>query len=172
MNKEFTIYTDGSSRGNPGPGGWAAIIMQSAKGKMQNGEAGAKNNNAGIRELGGREERTTNNRMELKAAIEGLKAVPTSSKVVLNADSEYVVKGMTLWIKGWIAKNWRTAAKKAVLNQDLWRELLKAVEGKSIEWKVVLGHSGVAQNERADVIATSFADNMPIELRNMEVSPR
>lgn len=156
MNKEFTIYTDGSSRGNPGPGGWAAIIIE---GK-------------GVKELGGREEHTTNNRMELKAAIEGLKAVPTSSRVVLNADSEYVVKGMTLWIQGWLAKNWRTAAKKRVLNQDLWQELLIAAEGKDIQWKVVLGHSGVAQNERADVIATSFADNMPIKLRNTEVSPR
>ena len=147
--KEFTIYTDGSSRGNPGPGGWAAITL---KGKE-------------VKELGGREEHTTNNRMELKAAIEGLKAVPAGSKVHVIADSEYVVKGITLWIKGWIAKNWRTAAKKPVLNQDLWQELLKVAEGKSIEWKVVLGHSGVAQNERADVIATSFADNVLIELR-------
>ena len=165
MNKEYIIYTDGSSRGNPGPGGWAAIIMQNGKGKMQNG-------GANIREIGGREEHTTNNRMELKAAIEGLKAVPAGSKIMLNADSEYVVKGITLWIKGWLAKNWRTAAKKPVLNQDLWQELLKAAEGKNIEWNVVLGHSGVTQNERADVIATSFADNVPIKLRNTVVSPR
>jgi len=155
---EFTIYTDGSSRGNPGPGGWAAILIQNSKGKAQNEVAS-------IKELGGREEHTTNNRMELKAAIEGLKAVPTGSKVLLNADSEYVVKGMTLWIQGWLAKNWRTAAKKPVLNQDLWQELLRVAEGKEIRWNVVLGHSGVAQNERADVIATSFADNVPIELR-------
>jgi len=147
--KEIIIYTDGSSRGNPGPGGWAAILLQGRK----------------VRELGGREEHTTNNRMELKAAIEGLKAVPTGSKVAVMADSEYVVKGITLWIKGWLAKNWRTAAKKPVLNQDLWQELLKAAEGKDIQWKVVLGHSGVEQNERADVIATSFADNIPIDLR-------
>ena len=133
--------------------------MQNAKGKVQNG-------GAGIREIGGREEHTTNNRMELKAAIEGLKAVPVGSKVHVIADSEYVVKGMTLWIKGWLAKNWRTAAKKHVLNQDLWQGLLKASEGKEIQWKVVLGHSGVLQNERADVIATSFADNVPVELRD------
>jgi ribonuclease HI len=150
MKDNYIIYTDGSSRGNPGPGGWAAILM---KGKE-------------VRELGGREEQTTNNRMELKAAIEGLKAVPVGSKVLLNADSEYVVKGMTLWIQGWLAKNWRTAAKKPVLNQDLWQELLEAAKGKEIKWNVVLGHSGVAQNERADVIATSFADNVPIELRS------
>jgi len=147
--KEFTIYTDGSSRGNPGPGGWAAILLQDGE----------------VKELGGREDHTTNNRMELKAAIEGLKAVPAGSKVSLVADSEYVVKGITLWIKGWIAKNWRTAAKKPVLNQDLWQELLAASNGKNIDWKVVLGHSGVEYNERADIIATSFADNVPIELR-------
>ena len=87
--KAFTIYTDGSSRGNPGPGGWAAIILSEK----------------GTRELGGREDHTTNNRMEMKAAIEGLKSVPTGSKVLVYADSEYVVKGITLWIKGWIAKN-------------------------------------------------------------------
>jgi len=181
MKNEFTIYTDGSSRGNPGPGGWAAIIMQNSKNKMQNGGTGneaqssklkVQNEGTGtesegnaIREIGGRDEYTTNNRMELKAAIEGLKSVPAGSKVNLVADSEYVVKGMTLWIKGWQAKGWRTAAKKPVLNQDLWQELLKAAEGKIIEWKVVLGHSGEEHNERADAIATSFADNMPIKLR-------
>jgi ribonuclease HI len=103
--------------------------------------------------------------MELKAAREGLRAVPVGSNVVVYADSEYVVKGITLWIRGWIAKNWRTAAKKPVLNQDLWQDLNAAVAGKNIEWKVVLGHSGVELNERADVIATSFADNEPIELK-------
>lgn len=148
--KAFTIYTDGSSRGNPGPGGWAAIVISEK----------------GTRELGGREDHTTNNRMELKAAIEGLKAVPTGSKVLVYADSEYVVKGITLWIKGWMAKNWRTTARKPVLNQDLWQELHKATEGKNIEWKVVLGHSGVRLNERADEIATSFADDVPISLRS------
>ena len=149
MNDRITIYTDGSSRGNPGPGGWAAIIISEK----------------GTRELGGREEHTTNNRMELKAAIEGLKVLPIGSKVTVMADSEYVVKGMTLWIKGWIAKNWRTAAKKAVLNKDLWMELQSAADGKDIEWKTVLGHSGIKENERADLIATAFADNVPIELR-------
>jgi len=147
---ETIIYTDGSSRGNPGPGGWAAILMQGAKAK----------------ELGGREDHTTNNRMELKAAIEGLKAVPVGANVRVIADSEYVVKGITLWIKGWIAKNWRTAAKKAVLNQDLWQELSKAAEGKQVKWEVVRGHAGHEHNERADVIATSFADNEPIQLRS------
>jgi len=167
MDKEFTIYTDGSSRGNPGPGGWAAIIIENGKSKRQieNTGAGTKDGLETIREIGGREDHTTNNRMELKAAIEGLNAVPTGSRVILIADSEYVVKGITLWIKGWLAKNWRTAAKKPVLNQDLWQELLRVAEGKDIQWKVVLGHSGIEHNERADAIATSFADNMPIKLR-------
>ena len=156
MTNEYTIYTDGSSRGNPGPGGWAAILLQDGK----------------VTELGGREEYTTNNRMELKAAIEGLKAVPAGSKVLLKADSKYVVKGITIWIRSWLAKNWRTVAKKPVLNQDLWQELLKATEGKDIKWKIIPGHAGIKYNERADIIATSFADNVPIELRNTEMSPR
>jgi ribonuclease HI len=154
--KEFTIYTDGSSRGNPGPGGWAAILISGKE----------------VKELGGREEHTTNNRMELKAAIEGLKAVPVGSKILLRADSKYVVKGITIWIRSWLAKNWLTVAKKPVLNQDLWQELLKATEGKDIKWKVIPGHAGIKYNERADIIATSFADNVPIELRNTEMSPR
>jgi ribonuclease HI len=169
---EFIIYTDGSSRGNPGPGGWAAIIMQNAKGKTRNEETGMENKeirkenwSASVREIGGREEHTTNNRMELKAAIEGLKAVPTGSKIDLVADSEYVVKGITIWIKNWLVRKWRTADKKPVLNQDLWQELLKATESKDINWKVVRGHAGIKHNERADVIATSFADNVPVELR-------
>jgi ribonuclease HI len=144
------IHTDGSSRGNPGPGGWAAIIQQGAK----------------IKEIGGREAHTTNNRMELKAAIEGLKAVPAGSTVILNADAEYVVKGMTLWMKSWVAKNWRTSSRKAVLNKDLWLELQKAAEGKNIEWKTVRGHAGDENNERADAIATAFADNAPVELKS------
>ena len=156
MTNEYTIYTDGSSRGNPGPGGWAAILLQDGK----------------VTELGGKEEYTTNNRMELKAAIEGLKAVPAGSKVLLKADSKYVVKGITIWIRSWLAKNWRTVAKKPVLNQDLWQELLKATEGKDIKWKIIPGHAGIKYNERADIIATSFADNVPIELRNTEMSPR
>ena len=164
---QYIIYTDGSSRGNPGPGGWAAIIVESRKSRVesQNIGTGKEGEGAIIKEIGGREEHTTNNRMELKAAIEGLKAVPTGSKVNLIADSEYVVKGITLWIKNWLLRKWRTADKKPVLNQDLWQELLKATEGKDISWKVVRGHAGIKHNERADEIATAFADNVPIELR-------
>lgn len=148
----YTIFTDGASRGNPGPGGWGVVIIEDSQGIQK------------VTELGGREDHTTNNRMELKAAIEALKTLPAGATVTLNADSEYVVKGITLWIKGWVAKNWRTAAKKAVLNQDLWEELLEATQGKQISWQVVRGHAGVEHNERADVIATSYADNLPPQL--------
>ncbi|KKQ83161.1 MAG: Ribonuclease H [Parcubacteria group bacterium GW2011_GWB1_38_8] len=152
----ITIYTDGSSRGNPGPGGWGVVIF----------------NNDQVIELGNREEHTTNNRMELSAAINALeflsklKAGINKLKVVLYADSEYVTKGMTEWIEGWQKKNWRTAGKKPVLNKDLWLKLLEASSGKEVEWKYVAGHSGHSWNERADMIATSFADNVPIDLYN------
>ena len=119
-------------------------------------------------ELGGREEHTTNNRMELRAAIESLNFLTTyyilPTTITINTDSEYVMKGMTEWIEGWQKKGWRTAAKKPVLNQDLWQELLRASEGKNVVWKYVAGHSGHDLNERCDEIATSFADNAPSEL--------
>ena len=146
----ITIFTDGSSRGNPGPGGYGAIIISDTR----------------VQEIGGREEHTTNNRMELRAAIEPLKSVSLESKVTVVADSEYVVKGITLWISGWVKKGWRTAGKKPVLNQDLWQELLTVTQGKNISWQTVRGHAGVALNERADVIATAFADAEPIALFN------
>ncbi len=142
------IFTDGASRGNPGLGGWGAIVISNNK----------------VEELGGREDNTTNNRMELKSAIEALKNIPKNSLITINADSEYVVKGMTEWIQNWIKKDWKTSAKKAVLNQDLWKKLLEVSDGKSIKWQTVAGHAGVVGNERADEIATSFADNEPTKL--------
>jgi len=138
-----TIYTDGSSRGNPGPGGWGAIILDDGV----------------VREIGGGEKLTTNNRMELTAAIKGLEIV-TSEKITIYTDSEYVIKGMTEWIDNWQKKGWRTAGRKPVLNQDLWQKLLGASEGKKVEWKYVAGHTGVPLNERADEIATTFADDL------------
>ena len=146
----ITIYTDGSSRGNPGPGGWGAIVMDEAR----------------VVELGGREEHTTNNRMELMGAIKALEFAGTLDHlpVELYTDSEYVMKGMTEWVSGWQKRNWKTASKKAVLNQDLWLELLRAAEGKEIAWKYVAGHSGHGPNERCDEIATSFADDMALSL--------
>jgi ribonuclease HI len=151
----ITIFTDGSSRGNPGPGGWGAIV--SYKQIVDSSEGGW------VKELGGRVDHTTNNRMELTACIKALEFVSTlpvenRTAVRLHTDSEYIVKGITVWVKGWQANNWRTAAKKPVLNQDLWQELLAVSEGKEITWSLVRGHAGVAANERCDEIATLFAD--------------
>ncbi|MGB3921663.1 MAG: ribonuclease HI [Minisyncoccia bacterium] len=137
------IYTDGASRGNPGPGGWGVIIL-------------AKNE---VRELGGKEAHTTNNRMELTAAIRALEVV-LESEITIYTDSEYVMKGMKEWIKKWQEKGWKTANKKPVLNQDLWQKLLDVSGDRNIEWKYVAGHSGVPLNDRADEIATSFADTI------------
>lgn len=140
----ITIYTDGSSRGNPGPGGWAAIIL----------------NEKNVREIGGRETHTTNNKMELTAAIKALEYVGSSEDLTIFTDSEYVAKGMTDWIHNWKKKNWRTANKKPVLNQDLWQKLSVLAQNKKIEWKYVAGHSGDRLNDRGDEIATAFADNL------------
>ncbi len=143
-----TIFTDGSSRGNPGPGGWGSIVID------------GKN----VQELGGREDMTTNNRMELMAAIEGLKHAHTEDSITLYSDSQYVIKGMTEWIEGWQKKGWKNSQKKAVLNRDLWENLLEASKGKAISWKYVKGHAENPGNNRCDVIATSFADNEPTKL--------
>ncbi len=142
------IYTDGSSRGNPGPGGWGSLIITSDK----------------VIELGGRESMTTNNRMELSAAIEALAAVDANEPIILYTDSQYVIKGITEWIEGWIAKGWRNSQKKAVLNRDLWEKLLEAVTGKSIDWKFVRGHADTAGNVRCDEIATRLADGELLKL--------
>lgn len=144
----ITIYTDGASRGNPGPGGWGAVIASEDR----------------IIEIGGSESHTTNNRMELSAAIKALEFISKLEaksyklKAQIYTDSEYVMKGMTEWINNWQKKNWKTAKKKKVLNQDLWQELLKLTKDRNIEWKHVRGHAGIRLNERADIIATAFAD--------------
>ena len=137
------VHTDGSSRGNPGPGGWGAVIE---KGDM-------------VIELGGSEPHTTNNRMELTACIRALEFI-SEPKVIIYTDSEYVMKGITEWIHNWQKKGWKTAGRKPVLNQDLWQKLLKLTAGKDIEWQYVAGHAGVHLNERADEIATTFADGL------------
>ena len=144
----ITIYTDGASRGNPGPGGWGAIIA-------------SKEN---IVEIGGSEAHTTNNRMELTAVIRSLEFTISNSQfsnqpIQIHTDSEYVTKGMTEWIQRWQKKGWRTTGRKPVLNQDLWQRLIELTEGRKVEWKYVAGHAGVPLNERADEIATTFADN-------------
>jgi ribonuclease HI len=162
----ITIYTDGSSRGNPGPGGWGSVIIfddYAGVGSLPAGEAG-KEKEVRVKEIGGREEHTTNNRMELTAVIKALE-FPTSYSLLhtpihLHTDSEYVMKGITEWVFNWQKKGWKTANKKPVLNQDLWQELLRVSADKKIEWKYVAGHSGHNLNERCDEIATSFADGL------------
>ncbi len=155
---KVTIHTDGSSRGNPGPGGWGAILVTEGKSDEKGGDE--------VIELGGSEVVTTNNRMELMGAIMGLKEIGKGvSSVEVCTDSQYVKKGMSEWINGWIARGWKGSTKKPVLNQDLW-EMLKAEEerlialGTAVKWTYVPGHAGVPLNERADVIATECADSV------------
>lgn len=155
--QKFIIYTDGSSKGNPGKGGWGAIIIE-------NDNPGNANHELRIMELGGREERTTNNRMEIMAGIEALKNTPKEAEVEIYTDSEYVMKGITIWIKNWQNNNWKTKDKKDVLNKDLWLKLLEETEKRKVEWKKVLGHSGDLLNERCDKIATDFADGKNVIL--------
>lgn len=147
----ITIFTDGSSRGNPGPGGWGAIVRTSKE----------------VKELGGREDHTTNNRMELSAAINALIYVDENDiegEIVLQTDSKYVINGITSWVKGWQMNGWKTGAKKDVENRDLWEALDFASRGLKIEWRYVQGHAGHSGNERCDEIATSFADKAGAEL--------
>jgi ribonuclease HI len=151
QNSKISIFTDGSSRGNPGPGGWGAIISTPHE----------------VRELGGREDYTTNNRMELSAAINALVHVSETGvdgEYTLQTDSKYVIQGITSWVSGWEKNGWKTAGKKDVINKDLWEALAFASSGLSISWKYVEGHAGHPGNERCDEIATSFADNTPIPL--------
>lgn len=152
MNK-IIIYTDGSSKGNPGPGGWAAIISS---------EHGV----ASIQEMGGREKETTNNKMEMVAAIEGLKNTPLNSEVEIHTDSEYLMKGATIWIKNWQQNNWRTKNKKDVLNKELWLALLEELKKRKVTWQKVLGHSGHLFNERCDQIAQTLAEGKEVNLYN------
>lgn len=146
----ITIFTDGSSRGNPGPGGWGAIILTSDK----------------AIEFGGRVEQTTNNRMELTAVISALENTPLNEETTIQTDSAYVINGITRWVKGWKKNNWKTSTKEDVFNKDLWESLDELVTHRNIEWKLIKGHSGNPGNERCDVIATSFADKSPIVLYN------
>ncbi|HKQ84243.1 MAG TPA: ribonuclease HI [Steroidobacteraceae bacterium] len=138
------IYTDGACRGNPGPGGWGAVLI-----------AGEHE-----RELSGAEPLTTNNRMELTGAIEALKALKRGCEVRLYTDSQYVRKGITEWLAQWKLRDWRTADKKPVKNVDLWQALEAEIGRHVIEWHWVKGHSGVPGNERADQLANKAIDEM------------
>ena len=137
MTPGVIIYTDGACRGNPGPGGWGAILIHKGKEK----------------ELSGGELQTTNNRMELMAAIQALEALKKPCIVELHTDSKYVQTGISEWIRSWKARGWMTADKKPVKNEDLWRRLDAARERHTVTWKWVKGHAGDPLNERADGLA-------------------
>lgn len=134
---EVQMWTDGACKGNPGPGGWGVWMRSGGHEK----------------EMSGGEYDTTNNRMELTAVIEGLKALNTRCQVRLHVDSSYVMQGMTSWLPGWKRNGWRTAAKKPVKNEDLWRALDEQVSRHEVHWQWVKGHSGDDGNERADDLA-------------------
>lgn len=140
---KVTLYTDGACKGNPGPGGWGALLQATTdKGIVE-------------KELCGGERETTNNRMEMMAVIEGLSALKKPCEVTLYLDSKYVMQGMNEWISGWKARGWKTAAKQPVKNVDLWQRLDAVVSttGHTIDWQWVKGHAGNAGNERADALA-------------------
>ncbi|WP_246077758.1 ribonuclease HI [Neptunomonas concharum] len=142
--KPVEIFTDGACKGNPGPGGWGALMRY---GDTQ-------------KELWGGEAETTNNRMELMAAIKGLEALKRSCDVVLTTDSQYVRKGITEWIHGWRKNGWKTAAKQPVKNADLWQQLDHLTAQHNVEWRWVKGHSGHAENELADALANRGVEDV------------
>ncbi|MFA6315149.1 MAG: ribonuclease HI [Candidatus Paceibacterota bacterium] len=150
----ITIFTDGSSRGNPGPGGWGAIIVDKKEDQ----------NKSHIREIGGSEKNTTNNRMELTAVLRAIGSTANETVSTVYTDSSYVINGITKWIHGWKRNGWQTKAKEDVLNKDLWEELDRNINNKKISWKYVGGHVGIAGNERCDLIATGFADGIKVDL--------
>ena len=141
-NKVVEIFTDGACRGNPGPGGWGALLRD----------------NGTERELYGYQAEATNNQMELMAAIQGLEALSRPCEVILTTDSQYVRQGITEWIAGWKRKNWKTAAGKPVKNQDLWQRLDQAAAPHQVDWRWVKGHSGHDENERVDQLANKAID--------------
>ena len=142
MTNEVTLFTDGACRGNPGPGGWGAYLIFKDKEKS----------------LYGFEDDTTNNRMELMAAIQGLKALNRSCTIELKTDSKYVLQGITEWMPGWKKNGWKTAAKKPVKNVDLWQLLDNEVSRHQVNWQWVKGHAGIHGNEMADQLANQAID--------------
>lgn len=142
--KEVEIFTDGACRGNPGPGGWGVLLRYEGIEKS----------------LYGGENETTNNRMELMAAIEGLASLKKAAKVILTTDSQYVRQGITIWLHNWKKRNWKTAGKKPVKNIDLWQRLEKEAVLHDVEWRWVKGHSGHRENEIADQLANQGIDDL------------
>jgi ribonuclease HI len=142
------VFTDGACLGNPGPGGWAALLRLGTREK----------------ELSGGEAETTNNRMELMAAIAGIEALKRACTVVVTTDSEYVRRGVEEWVKRWQANGWRTSDKKPVKNRDLWERLSAALESHEVSWRWVRGHSGHIENERVDQLARDAAQKIKDEI--------
>ena len=138
------IYTDGACRGNPGPGGWGVLLIAGKRTKTMHGG----------------DPETTNNRMELTAAIEALNALKGRRKVILHTDSKYVMDGITEWMANWKKRGWKTAAKKPVKNQDLWQALDEAASRHEVEWRWVKGHAGDEGNEMADLLANRGIDEL------------
>lgn len=148
---KITIFTDGAAKGNPGPGGYGAVISF--------GDS--------VLEVGEAKELTTNNEMELKAVVEALKLVPESSdKVEVYTDSKYVVEGASGWTFGWMKNGWKTKAGGNVLHKGLWQELVDLLKKVKVEWHKIPGHSGLIGNERADAIASALGENKPVDLFN------
>ena len=142
-DEQIILYADGACSGNPGPGGWAAILKHPASSKTKR--------------LSGGQRDTTNNRMELTAVIKGLESISKPSSVTVVTDSQYLVKGMTEWIDNWLAKNWKTASKKPVKNVELWQRLLELSGKHRIDWQWVQGHAGHPENEQCDAMAVAEA---------------
>ncbi|WP_339339084.1 ribonuclease HI [uncultured Oceanicoccus sp.] len=147
VNKAVEIFTDGACRGNPGPGGWGVLIRLTGDRATEKSLCGGAKN-------------TTNNKMELQAAIEGLKALKEPCDVTLYTDSKYVLQGVTEWLAGWKAKGWKTAAKKPVKNIEYWQALDQQIARHSINWQWVKGHSGHRENDIADQLANQGCDQL------------
>ena len=144
MTDHVEIFSDGACRGNPGPGGWGALLRYKGHEKL----------------LSGGEAHTTNNRMEMMAAIQALESLRRPCKVQVTTDSQYLHKGITEWLDGWKRRGWKTAAKQPVKNADLWERLDQALASHQVEWHWVRGHSGHPENERADQLATQAIDKL------------
>jgi ribonuclease HI len=140
--KNVEIFTDGACMGNPGPGGWAALLRYEGT----------------ERELVGSEKATTNNRMEMTAVLEALRALKTPCVINLYSDSQYVLRGMKEWVRGWKARGWKTASREPVANREIWEALLEAAAPHQIEWHWVRGHAGHPENERVDALARRAAE--------------
>ena len=143
--KPIEMFTDGACKGNPGPGGWGAILRMEVNGKVTE------------KELAGNEPQTTNNRMEMMAVLKGLAALKSPCHVKLHTDSRYVIDGITKWVFGWQKNGWRTADRKPVKNEDMWRELVLITKPHRIDWIWVKGHDGHIENERVDKLASDAA---------------